>query len=203
MSHYFIEDSGLAPDERHFAYYAGSTRLTFVSDAGLFSHGHMDGASTLLLHAMLRDKLFLSCASAGGSLLDLGCGWGAIGVTLGKIFPQLHISFADVNPKALRLAKQNASTNGVAGAYILSNAFENISGIFDCAALNPPIHAGKDICRAMLLGCAEHLSPGGTLYAVMRKKHGAISILSELSAQYTVEIICKEKGILVFRLYVN
>ncbi|MDR3345108.1 MAG: methyltransferase [Oscillospiraceae bacterium] len=199
MSHYFVDDPRLAPDERRFAYYLGSTRLDFMSDAGVFSHGHMDDASGLLLRSMTADARFLAAANSGGAFLDLGCGWGAVGVTLGKSYPLLRVTFADVNPKALRLAEQNARANAVEGEFILSDAFENISGKFICAALNPPIHAGKDVCRAMLFGCAQQLNPGGALYVVMHKKHGGISLLEELGAQYTVEILHKEKGVFVAR----
>jgi len=201
MSHYFIDDPGLVPDERRFVYYCGAARLDFVSDAGLFSHGHMDTATDLLLRSMTGDGHFLRAAEGGGAFLDLGCGWGAVGVSAGGAFPALAVTFADVNPRALRFAEKNALTNGVNGEFILSDTFESLPGSWDIIALNPPVHAGKEVCRAMLAGSAERLRPGGALYAVIHKKHGALSMADELAALFDVEVLHKNKGIFVFRFY--
>jgi 16S rRNA (guanine1207-N2)-methyltransferase len=195
MGHYFIEDTAVAPDERRFVYYCGGTPISFVSDAGLFSHGQVDGATDFLLRALTADRQL----EHDSQFLDLGCGWGAVGVSLGKAYPNLFVTFADINPKALRFAEQNARNNGVRGRFVLSNAFADINGSFDCAALNPPIHAGREACRAMLLGCIEHLTANGALYVVMRKKHGAESFFCEATAKYCVDMIRKEKGVFVFR----
>jgi len=199
MSHYFIDDPKLIADERRFAHYLSSTRLDFVSDAGLFSHGHVDGATDLLLRMMIADEHFLPIAGEHGKFLDLGCGWGAVGVAAVKLFPALRVTFADVNPKALHFAAKNAKANNISGKFILSDAFENLSDMFDIIVLNPPIHAGKDICCTMLTGSAKHLTPGGALYVVMHKKHGALSMIEKLTALFDVKILCRKKGVLVFR----
>ncbi|MDR1805734.1 MAG: methyltransferase [Clostridium sp.] len=196
MSHYFIDDPQLAPDERSFNYYAGSIRLSLTSDAGLFSHGHMDTATGLLL-----DVILPLLSEEKATLLDLGCGWGAVGVVLGKCRPALRICFVDVNPKALRYAEKNAHANGVDGEFILSDAYDVIAKRrFDYIAVNPPIHAGRELCRRMLLDSAEHLTPNGELFAVINKKHGGQSLLGEAADGYAVEILRKEKGVLVARL---
>ncbi|MDR0884003.1 MAG: methyltransferase [Oscillospiraceae bacterium] len=200
QSHYFVDDPLVQPDKRQFAHYFGAQRLQFTSDAGLFSHGAVDGATDFLLRTMAADAAFCALAEQGGALLDLGCGWGAVGVTLGAAYPKLRVLFADVNPKALRLAEKNAADNHVAAEFVHTDGFAALAErCFDCIAVNPPIHAGKDVCRRLLTDALSHLTPQGALYVVMHKKHGALSMLDTLAAVCPVEILAREKGKIVFK----
>lgn len=78
IKHYFIEDDTLSPQIETFSYYFGAEKFTFTSNSGMFSPGHVDGASDLFLHTLPR---------LSGSFLDLGCGYGVIGIVVGRLYP--------------------------------------------------------------------------------------------------------------------
>ena len=171
LSHYFIEDDSLPPDIQTFPYYFGAEKFMFTSDAGMFSPGHVDEASSLLLHTMPKRT---------GRFLDLGCGYGVIGIVMGKVYG-LEVTMADSNGRALRCAQQNCEANQVKAQIIQSDCFQNISQSFDTIALNPPIHAGKAVMYAMYEGAYAHLNAGGRFYVVIQKKHGAESTVKKLT----------------------
>ena len=130
VSHYFIEDPNLAHQVEAFSYYFGDRRFRFESDAGVFSPGHVDPATDLLLHQL---------PALSGEVLDLGCGWGPVGTVLGALYPETaRITMSDVNGRALALAERNSRANGVEAACVLSDGFEGLEGPFDAVVLNPP-----------------------------------------------------------------
>lgn len=188
LSHYFIEDHSLAPHIESFAYYFGSEKFLFMSNSGMFSPGHVDDASDLLLHTM---------PALSGSFLDLGCGYGVIGIVMGKMY-HLDVTMADINGRALDCAKINCENNGLKADIIESNCFEQINRSFDAIALNPPIHAGKEVVHSMYEGAFEHLHPSGTLYVVIQKKHGGESAVKKLTELFhSCETLYKKKGYFV------
>ena len=195
QSHYFTDDPNLEDDPRTFTYYYGEHALRLTSNSGVFSHGHVDPATDLLLKHI---------PSLRGSLLDLGCGCGVIGVALAKAYG-LQVTLADVNPRALACAEINCRENGVRAEIVQSDCFEAITascadgGRFDTITLNPPIHAGKEIVYNMFEGAAKHLKPGGGFYAVMLDKHGAQSAAARLGGIFGVcGTLYKKKGCRVF-----
>ena len=190
QAHYFIEDKSLPDDYRMFPYYYKELAFRFTSNSGIFSHGHVDEATDILIKNM---------PPLRGSLLDLGCGYGVIGIVLCKAY-NLTLTLADINPRALRCAEINCGQNGVKANILTSDGFENIPGKFDAIALNPPIHAGKDLVYTMLEGAGAHLHPGGALYAVMLEKHGARSAARKLGEWYGgCAVLYKKKGIYVMQ----
>jgi 16S rRNA (guanine1207-N2)-methyltransferase len=107
---------------------------------------------------------------------------------------------ADINRIALDYAVKNAKLNHVAVTPIHSNCFANIAENFDNIVLNPPIHAGKEVMYNMYKGSAAHLNPGGALYIVIHKKHGAESTIKKLAEIFTrVEVLYKKKGCFVVK----
>ena len=116
MSHYFIEDPNLAHQVEAFSYYFGDRRFRFESDAGVFSPGHVDPATDLLLHQL---------PALSGEVLDLGCGWGPVGTVLGALYPETaRITMSDVNGRALALAERNSRANVIFGLY--AGAFRHL-----------------------------------------------------------------------------
>lgn len=112
-------------------------------------------------------------ALPAGPMLDVGCGYGPIGLALAKRFPARQVTMSDVNERALALAKRNAEANQIANVTIIeSSVYEQIDGQFGVIVTNPPIRAGKAIVSAILAGAHEHLLPGGQLYCVIQKKQG-------------------------------
>lgn len=189
MSHYFIEDESLKSEIKQIPYSFKGNNFEFISDNGLFSKEHVDYASDLLLNNM---------GKISGSLLDLGCGYGVIGIVLSKAYG-VDVTFVDVNPKAIKFTSKNCETNGVSGRCIQSNCFENILETYDNIVLNPPIHAGKDIIFEMYEEAYKHLNYNGKFYIVIQKKHGAESSKKKLLEIFDeCNTLYKKKGFYVF-----
>lgn len=150
--------------------------LRFETDAGVFSKNELDPGSRLLIEAM--DEL-------SGRVLDLGCGWGAVGISLGAANPQAQFVLCDVNERAVDLANKNIRANGLSNAQaVVSDAFSALEGTFDHVITNPPIRAGKQVIYAMFDEAHARLSPGGTLTLVIRKQQGAPSAQKHLLAVF-------------------
>ena len=167
-------------------------RLSFQTDAGVFSKGELDQGTRLLLDAL---------PELTGEVLDLGCGWGAIGIAVKKAFPQTDVTMVDVNLRALGLCERNAEANGVEVTCLESDGMHALSGRqFDAVITNPPIRAGKQKVYEMLSGAAEALKEDGSLYLVIRKQQGAESCMRFLSDYFeTVEKLDRSAGFWVIR----
>ena len=185
--HYYSADPSSAskPQEARFSW--GGRTLSLTTDAGVFSKGELDSGTRILLEALPE--------TLSGDILDLGCGWGPVGVCLGLEHPDRRITFADINSRALELAKANAARYNVPGVFLQSDGFDALEGCFDTVITNPPIRAGKQTIYRMFSDCAEHLKPGGQLYIVIRKQQGAPSALQFLASVYPqVQVIDKSGG---------
>lgn len=189
MSHYFIEDKTLKHDIRRIKYTFRDINFEFTTDAGLFSKDHIDPATDILLNTI---------PGLSGTLLDMGCGYGCIGIVLSKTY-SLQLTQADINQLAVDFTKRNCIDNGVNSLVIKSNCFDNISGSFDTIVINPPIHAGKATTYKMYEDSLLHLNKGGKLYIVTLKKHGAESTQVKLNKTFgNCETLYKKKGYYVF-----
>ena len=166
--------------------------FTFFSDLGVFSKDHIDYGSRLLV-----DSILHNCDSCE-NILDVGCGYGFIGIVLSKIF-SCQCLMVDVNERALHLCNKNITKNKVLGKSLFSNCYENVSDKFDLIVSNPPIRAGKKVVLSILKDASNFLNLDGSLWFVMRKDQGAKSILKELSLQYNCEVIDKSKGFYVIK----
>lgn len=162
-------------------------RVVFNTDSGVFSKDALDFGTRTLLEAL--PELY-------GRILDLGCGWGAVGVSVGKKYPKSEIVMSDVNERAMELAKKNLKENGVLNAIVLpSNAMDDVPGTFDFILTNPPIRAGKAVVYKMFDQASERLNEGGRLYVVIRKQQGAPSAKAHLQERFGhVEVIAREKS---------
>ncbi|MBR3019717.1 MAG: class I SAM-dependent methyltransferase [Clostridia bacterium] len=166
--------------------------LRFTTDAGVFSKGEVDFGTATLLKALPEDM--------AGRVLDLGCGWGAVGVSVGKAFPACEIVMTDVNRRALELSEKNAKANGVSVKTLESDGLERVPGAFDYIITNPPIRAGKQVIYKMFSDSAQRLTDGGALYLVIRKQQGAESALKYLKTIFDqVDTIEKSGGFWVIR----
>ena len=167
-------------------------RLSFQTDAGVFSKGELDQGTRLLLDAL---------PDLSGDVLDLGCGWGAIGIAVKKAFPQTNVTMVDVNLRALGLCERNAQANGVEVLCLESDGMAALSGRqFDAVITNPPIRAGKQKVYEMLSGAAAALRKDGSLYLVIRKQQGAESCMRFLRDYFeSVEKLDRSAGFWVIR----
>lgn len=152
--------------------------LRFMTDAGVFSKGELDQGTRLLLDT-LPDTM-------EGDILDLGCGWGPVGICLKTVWPQTEVTLADVNLRALALSRENAVRNSVNVTCVESDGFSALEGrLFDAIVTNPPIRAGKQVIYRMFAEASEHLKEGGSLFLVIRKQQGAESCLKYLKTIFS------------------
>ncbi|MCL2363918.1 MAG: methyltransferase [Defluviitaleaceae bacterium] len=189
--HYFIADATAAEKTHTFNSTLFGQDFRFNTCSGLFSYEKPDAASVLLMQVMCNTQPPLQ-----GDLLDLGCGYGLIGIVLGKTHAQAAtITQSDINEIACTYAQKNAATNGICTSVVHSDGFVNIAQRFHHITLNPPIHAGKEAVNRLYEASAAHLHPGGALYIVIQKKHGAESTLTFLSKTFReIKILYKRKG---------
>ena len=188
MEHYFTNNEQLKSARRDINYALGETDFTFLSDNGVFSKNKIDYGSRFLVETMLKhvNKTQLK-------ILDMGCGYGFIGIVLAKKLDSL-VTLVDVNKRALHLAKENTKVNKVEANIIESNIYDNVSDTFDIIVTNPPIRAGKKVVESMLLGASSYLQSDGELWCVIRKDQGAKSMVKVLNDNYKTSIIAKSKG---------
>ena len=162
--------------------------LTFRTDAGVFSKGEVDDGTDLLLKSLPEEMT--------GDILDLGCGWGVIGICVARRWPDTRVTMADVNLRALELARGNAERNRAEVRCLESDGMEALKGSrFDAVITNPPIRAGKQVIYRMFADAEECLRPGGSLILVIRKQQGAESCLRYLQTLFPkVEKTAKSGG---------
>lgn len=166
--------------------------LSFMTDAGVFSKGELDVGSRLLLDAL---------PTLQGDVLDIGCGWGAIGIAVAKANKQARVTMLDVNRRALGLCQENCLRNGVTAEILESDGMAAVLGRkFDAIITNPPIRAGKQVIYKMFADAAASLNTEGALYLVIRKQQGAESCVKYLKTLFeAVEKLDKSAGFWVLK----
>ena len=162
------------------------TPMTFLTDAGVFSKMMVDYGSQVLLNTLDLES--------DKTLLDVGCGYGPLGLTLGKVFG-VQATLIDINSRALDLARVNAEKNQVNARIFQSNVYEDVEGNFDYIVSNPPIRAGKSVVHEIIKGAFCHLEDQGSLTIVIQKKQGAPSAKAKMEEVFgNCQILKKDKG---------
>ena len=184
--HYYTVNPSSAHDLRRVKFSVLGNELMFDTDAGVFSRDGLDEGSRILMEAL---------PELHGRVLDLGCGWGAVGVSIKKRWPEIDLVMTDVNQRAADLSSANLALNGVSATVLQGDGFENVPGTFDFVITNPPIRAGKQAIYAMFADAHARLNPSGRLYIVIRKQQGAPSALKYLRELFgEAEVIEREAG---------
>lgn len=194
-SHYYINDTKLGSKPRIVSYTINNQKFELESDIGVFSKNELDKGSEILIETLL--PLTLS-----GKMLDIGCGIGPIGLTLAYFNPSLELTCSDVNTRALALCKKNAQKLALSKRVtcLQSDIYVEIEGLYDSIVSNPPIRAGKKVTYAIYIGAKSHLIDGGSLYVVVRKAQGALSVKAYLEEIFTnCEILKRSKGYYVLK----
>lgn len=187
-NHYFTDNSNLPSNKKEHSFFFLGKKYSFTSDTGVFSKSGIDFGTRVLLEVVSEENL-------NGKILDLGCGYGVIGIVLKDLNPTLQVTCSDINPRAVDLTKENAIHNHVEVKTIVSDGFTDIHDDFNIILTNPPIRTGKKVIYSLFQGTYEHLEKQGRLYVVIRKQQGANSAKQELERIYgNCEIIAKEKG---------
>jgi len=187
MSQYFENNDNLKDAPREITCWCGNRKLVFRTDSGVFSRTEIDDASLFMVR---------NIGPLSGTILDLGCGYGFVGIYCAVSNPDVNVLFSDVNKRALELCKNNCTLNGINGEWFISDGFSAFERMeFDSILLNPPIHAGKNVVHQLICEGMNHLSDGGKLYIVIREKHGAKSLLKYINSSYSGECIKKQDSI--------
>ena len=169
MGHYFENNPPETTKEYTVTYTLQGRSFSLIASSGIFAKKDLDVGSRLLINVLLQDTL-------SGTCLDLGCGYGPVGLTLASLNPKLTLTLADVNERAVIAARHNAQRLGLTNLHILtSDGFQELTRTFDVIAFNPPIRAGKKTIYRLYQEAKQHLNPNGSLYIVIRKDKGAES----------------------------
>jgi 16S rRNA (guanine1207-N2)-methyltransferase len=191
VTQYFEERPEVASDVAIVDVALPDVAFTMATDRGVFSHGHVDTGTSLLLREA-------PAPAAAGDLLDLGCGSGAIALTLALRSPEAAVWAVDVNARALELTAANAARNGVTTihAVVPDDVPEDVR--FATIWSNPPIRIGKPALQRLLLRWLSRLEAGGTAVFVVQKHLGSDSLQRWLGEQgYPAERLVSRAG---FRL---
>jgi 16S rRNA (guanine1207-N2)-methyltransferase len=164
MEHYFSQKQSSKLSVKQFEINILNKNFYFLSPNGVFSFGRLDNGSKLLINKSIIPE---------GKILDLGCGYGAIGIIIAKIYgSKVKVFLSDINERAIKFTIKNAKKNEVDVNIIKSDSFENINGKFNSILFNPPQHAGKKLCFSMIKESKNYLEKDGTLQIVARHNKG-------------------------------
>ncbi|MBI1969359.1 class I SAM-dependent methyltransferase [Candidatus Woesearchaeota archaeon] len=192
--HYYTEKPGIPYHEQEIAIQFQGKKFTFFTAAGTFSKDRLDkGTETLIQHCILKPAW---------EVLDLGCGYGVVGILLKHFHPNVQVSMSDINHRAVQLARKNAKRYGLETEIRQGNMLEPFAGKqFDTILLNPPQVAGKEICFQMIEQSKEYLKRGGLLQLVARHNKGGKTLAEKMQEVFgNVKEIAKSGG---YRVYVS
>ena len=188
---YYAENPDAAHDIHELRVDLLGEKMIFLTDAGVFSKKMVDFGSQLLLKCLEVNQ--------GETVLDVGCGYGPLGLSLAKAYG-VQATMVDINNRALDLARQNAERNKVEATIFQSNIYEQVEGHFDHVISNPPIRAGKQVVHEIIEKSKDFLEAGGDLTIVIQKKQGAPSAKSKMEDVFgNCEIVKKDKGYYILR----
>ena len=189
-NHYYTNQPEVAHDRKKWTFPLRGKNFTFITDSNVFSKGTVDFGSRVLIDAFDDTNL------PEGDILDVGCGYGPIGLSLAHSTGR-HVEMVDVNERAVELAKENADLNGIKHVTIYpSNIYEKVERTdFAAVVSNPPIRAGKLVVHGIIEKSYDKLVKSGTLTIVIQKKQGAPSAKKKMEEIFgNAEVVAKEKG---------
>lgn len=161
----------------------------FLTSSSVFSKRRIDLGTRVLIEAMV--------LPTSGSVLDLGCGYGAVGITAAKVNPNLHVVMTDVNMRAVRLARKNIEVNKSSNAEVrYGHLYEPVEDLrFNCVLSNPPVSAGMDTVKAIVLGAPNVMALAGSFQMVIRSKIGAKTLPETFCQAFgNCEVLARESG---------
>lgn len=194
---YYAANPTAKHDEHIIDYQINNIDLKFTTDAGVFSKMRVDYGSGVLIKQMSEVDF------PSSNILDVGAGYGPIGLFAAKFWPEQTVDLVDVNERGLNLAAQNAEVNGITNVNIYkSDVYDEVPSErkFGLIVTNPPIRAGKKVVSSILAGAKDHLVEDGILLVVIQKKQGepsARKLLKETFGNCT--ILIRDKGYYVLQ----
>lgn len=193
MDHYFTRQPAAPSRPRQIQARLRGIVYTFLTDRGVFAHAGIDPGTRLLIESMRVDP--------SDQVLDLGCGYGPIGLVAARLAGQGHVVLVDVNERAVDLAAQNARRLGLRNVEVLQgDGTQPVADrSFDVVVTNPPIRAGKATLRRLIREIRNVLRPGGRFYLVARTAQGARTLAKDVEAVFgTAREVAQAAG---YRVY--
>ncbi|MBU1094495.1 MAG: methyltransferase [Firmicutes bacterium] len=189
MSHYYLNDNKLEHSVKNYDVTIHDLTLTLYTDLGIFSKDYLDYGTRVLLETVELEE-------NQKTVIDMGCGYGPIGIYIAKKYPDKHVYLFDVNERAIDMARKNQEENHLNNINIqVSNLFDQVKVNADVVLTNPPIRAGKVTVFKLYEDAYLNLNPGGVLYVVIQKKQGAPSSVAKLQDLFgNCDVIEKKKG---------
>lgn len=197
MSHYFEDIEHTEKDYFIIESFINEKKYKFQSCNNVFSKNEVDYGSKVLINTIIKNY-----KSLGKRVLDLGCGYGAIGISLADFYRDTQFVMSDVTKTATRLAKHNLFLNNIENnvEIVNSNIYDDIEGVFDYIITNPPIKVGKSVLHNIIIQAVKKLKKEGELVLVIKKKHGKDSIKKLMQETFdNVEVLKRDKGYYILR----
>lgn len=164
VNHYFAEHPKSKPKMRIIKAVLRGKPFKFLTSSGVFSKKRIDLGTRVLIESMfLPDE---------GLVLDLGCGYGAVGIVAAALNPKLRVIMVDVNERAVQLAKQNIQLNNIYNAEVRKGSlYEPVEEFaFNTILSNPPVSAGMKTVKAIIVEAPKHMASKASLQMVVRSK---------------------------------
>ena len=187
--HYFSEHPRSALRLGLVRAYLRGRSFEFLTASGVFSKRRIDLGTRLLIDSMILPKK--------GNVLDIGCGYGPIGIAAAASNPCLRVTLVDVNVRAVRLARQNIERNCVCNAEVKrGRLYEPVKDlVFDCVLSNPPVSAGLETVKAIICNAPEHMAHGAIFQMVVRSKVGGKRLQTIFNEAFgNVKVWARESG---------
>ena len=176
MEHYSTREPSAPSRRREIQARLRGKVWTFVTDRGVFAGAGIDPGTRALIEAMRIEP--------ADHVLDLGCGYGPIGLVAARLATRGRVVLIDVNDRAVKLAADNIRRHHLENVEVYGgDGTQPVRGlIFDVVVTNPPIRAGKTTLRRLLREIRDALRPGGRLYLVARTAQGAKTLAKDIGA---------------------
>lgn len=192
--HYYSKNPQTTSKPQEWDFTLRGEKFHFQTDSGVFSKNEVDFGSRVLIDTF-------EDSAVEGPVLDVGCGYGPIGIAIAKSFPRKQVHMVDVNTRAIELAKKNATKNNVENVEIYES--DGLSAVeeegFSVILTNPPIRAGKETVFRFYEEAWSKVAPGGSLWVVIQKKQGAPSTQEKLEELFgNCRVAEKKKGYFIF-----
>lgn len=194
-NHYYTQNPDVIHQKKTWNFNLLGHDFIFTTDNGVFSKQTVDFGSRTLIEFFSINEL------PDGKLLDLGCGYGPIGLSIAKKCADRQVDMVDVNELALALAHENAENNQINNVRIFeSSAYQNVEDRYAAILTNPPVRAGKGVVDDFISSAKKYLVARGQLWVVLQKKQGAPSAKKLMQSTFgNCEVVERNKGYYILK----
>jgi len=189
LNHYFAEHPKSKMRLGIIHTHLRGIHFEFLTASGVFSKKRVDLGTRLLIESMVLPQ--------EGYVLDIGCGYGAVGIAAATFNPNLRVIMVDVNERAVRLARQNAEKNYVSNVEVgrgyLYAPVKDL--VFSCVLSNPPVSAGMETVKAIISEAPEHMASKALFQMVVKSKIGGKRLLMVFEEAFgNIEVLARKSG---------